>query len=287
MKELIKALVAGTALLSLAGCNSTGSKSSDIVVSALGNIVTTADTGAADSTGDATAKFATDKDGNIKATISTGEETDTTTFAASTAKTTNEISGDYTTYSSENGTETNYLTVLGDTDTPEKGAAAFISVEDSASPNTPTFLAFRSEDGVTEDANMPTSGTATYTGTLYGGSNQGGTVDNMTGTATVNVDFADGSVAGTFDIDDDDNDITFADGTISGSTYNVASTGIAYGNGSNVTSSLDSASYIKGAFYGTNAEGTAGTFLLTGDVTDSDTNETVSATAMGAFQAAQ
>jgi hypothetical protein len=246
------------------------------VVSALGNVVKTADTGATDSTGDATAKFATDKDGNIKATISTGEETDTTTFAASTAKTTNATSGDYTTYSSENGTETNYLTVLGDTDTPEKGAAAFISVEDSASA--PTFLAFRSEDGVTEDANMPTSGTATYTGTLYGGSNQGGTVDNMTGTATVNVDFADtdGGVSGRFDIDDNPDAITFTGGSITGSTYNVASTGITYGS-----ATIGEESYVKGAFYGTNAEGTAGTFLVTG------VEDTTPATAMGAFQAAQ
>jgi hypothetical protein len=281
VKELIKALVAGTALLSLAGCNSTGSKSSDIVVSALGNIVDTADDGTVKSTGVATAKFATDKDGNIKVTLSTDDSTDTTTFAASTAQEKNETSGDYTTYSSDNGTETTYLTALGDTDTPEKGAAAFISVEDSASPNTPTFLAFRSEDGVTDSADMPGtgSGSAKYIGTLYGGSNEGGSVSNMTGTATIDVNFDDGSVAGTFDIDGNDTDITFTDGKISGSTYNVASTGINYG-----AAEIGSDSYVEGAFYGSDVGGTAGTFLVQGDVTDSQ-NNTVSATAMGAFQA--
>ena len=280
MKELIKALIAGTALLSLAGCNSTGSKSSDIVVSALGSIVETTDDGTTDSIEDATAKFATDKDGNIKVTVSTDGDTDTTTFAASSANTTTETSGEYTTYSSENGTETTYLTALGDTDTPEKGAAAFISVENSESPNAPTFLAFRSEDGVTDSADMPTDGTATYVGTLYGGSNEDGTVSNMTGTATVNVDFTNSSVAGTFDIDDNDTSITFTDGSISGSTYNVASTGITYGD-----ATIGTDSYVKGAFYGSDVGGTAGTFLVQGDVTDSETNETVSATAMGAFQA--
>lgn len=148
--------------------------------------------------------------------------------------------------------------------------------------------------GVAPTAAMPTTGTATYSGSATGYVSQAdstastGTLANFSGTATLTANFSSGAMTGSvtginaYGIGGSNrtlvgtvNDIAFG-GAITGNSFvaNATAQGTA-GTAFDITGSKGT---MSGAFYGPTAQEVAGTFSLTGG--------THSVTVLGAFGAA-
>lgn len=108
---------------------------------------------------------------------------------------------------------------------------------------------------LTPTTSMPSSGTATYNGTVQGMSYESGALKTLNGTHTMNANFASGTITGTMNIN-------YASSSASYATTNLNAVSIS-GNGfAGGLNGTDNTGSIKGSFYGPAANEIGGTWAL-------------------------
>ncbi|MDY0264456.1 MAG: transferrin-binding protein-like solute binding protein [Sulfurospirillum cavolei] len=108
---------------------------------------------------------------------------------------------------------------------------------------------------LTPTTSMPSSGTATYNGTVQGMSYESGALKTLNGTHTMNANFASGTITGTMNVNYASSGASYA--TTNLNAVSISGNGFAGGlNGTDNTGS------IKGSFYGPAANEIGGTWAL-------------------------
>ncbi|AJY44619.1 hypothetical protein [Martelella endophytica] len=283
MNKLILAFLAGTAMISLAGCGSTSGGSDGIDISTTGSTGTGNTASGSDGNYTVAGTIVQVRDGSVEATATAGDFTEDEDGNFTLAFTSGPYAGQSVSFSEGNdtsalGDETATLEAfLGAGDDTSSGAL-YITVGDYEGLNG-NFIAAYSGDAVSD---LPQSGTGTYNGEYFGSAANDGVTGLVSGNSQIAVDFTSGAVNGTFSgltITDDGTAIgTMDDVGFSGSldktsgTYTASSMTIG-GN------AADTDSTLSGALYGEGADSTAGSLAVVDDF-DNPTKATV-----GVFQA--
>ena len=276
-------LAAGLVALALTGCKTTSSSNSTGSVSKSSSSTSTSASTSSSSSNVVAASASNPTSNSSGETVlsSFGSSMTTTTLARTAgAATVTAHDDDTTTFLFTSGTYAGQTLVLdedgngtlnGEPVTIETlGAdgtaaeAAFLTVGDPDSNDESYVAAY----GISDTATLPTSGTATYSGTMIGAGISGTNSGYANGDVSVAANFGTGAVSGTFSnvaVTDEGtsyalgSDIAFS-GTMDTNTATYTADTITLGG-----SDADAASYVAGVFGGDGATATAGELYVADD----------------------
>lgn len=275
MKKILFALMISSAFVAVAGCSTTGGGSSSGNSGGSGS-----GGGGGGGSPQASSLSATGATLNV---ATGGPDISLTKYATSadvtydqdSGTTTVEITGgpyDSRTISFQNESDTSTIdgkpvtvTSLGrDVGNESDAEAAFIAIDAEDNDPAGDFIALY---GGADISNLPTTGTATYTGSVVGIGMTSSVKGDLTGTASLGADFGTGDVTGTFSnlaVDDGGNSDSIGDVAFSGSmntsTATYSADTITMGGGATSGDSV-----IEGAFFGDGATATSGDLYVKDD----------------------
>lgn len=266
MKKILLALMVSAAFAAVTGCTTTGGGDSQSSSGGSGGSGGGGSSGpAALAASGATLNVDTSGPGISLTKYATSADV---TYDEQSGRTTVEISGgpyDNRTITFENESDTSTIdgkpvtvTSLGSDGASQSDAeAAFIAIDAEDNDPAGDFIAIYAGADI---SNLPTTGTATYTGSVVGVGMTSSVAGDLTGTATLDANFGTGGVSGTFSnlgVDDGGNSDTIGDiafsGSMNTSTAAYSADTITMGGGATSADSV-----IEGAFFGDGATATSG-----------------------------